>query len=107
MFTTFLPFAHKHTQTHTHTQTNTHTHTYIYIGIGSKVADCICLMSLDKLEAIPVDTHVWQIAKNYMPQLEDKKSLTDKLYIEIGDYYRELYGNIYIYTSKYSRRGWE
>ncbi|KAJ9086447.1 8-oxoguanine glycosylase ogg1 [Entomophthora muscae] len=31
-------------------------------GVGPKVADCVCLMSLDKSEAIPVDTHVFQIA---------------------------------------------
>ncbi|PVU96166.1 hypothetical protein BB559_002483 [Furculomyces boomerangus] len=31
-------------------------------GVGPKVADCICLMSLDKMNAIPVDTHVMQVA---------------------------------------------
>lgn len=31
-------------------------------GIGPKVADCIALFSLDQPDAIPVDTHVWQIA---------------------------------------------
>lgn len=35
-------------------------------GVGAKVADCVCLMSLDKNGAIPVDTHVWQIAKKHV-----------------------------------------
>ena len=32
-------------------------------GIGPKVADCILLMSLDKPDAIPVDTHMFQIGR--------------------------------------------
>ena len=27
-------------------------------GVGPKVADCICLMSLDKHDVVPIDTHV-------------------------------------------------
>ncbi|KAE8742455.1 hypothetical protein FOCC_FOCC012009 [Frankliniella occidentalis] len=61
-------------------------------GIGAKVADCICLMSLNHLEAIPVDTHVWQISCRYLPHLTKYKSVTDKVYNEIGDYFRDLYG---------------
>lgn len=34
-------------------------------GVGKKVADCVCLFSLDKLDAIPVDTHVRQIGEGY------------------------------------------
>lgn len=62
-------------------------------GVGAKVADCVCLMSLDKHDAVPVDTHVWQITtKHYLPQLTRTKSLTTKVYKEIGDHYRELFG---------------
>lgn len=62
-------------------------------GVGAKVADCVCLMSLDKTDALPVDTHVWQIAaRGYMPSLSKCKSLTDKLYNEIGDHFRTLWG---------------
>lgn len=58
-----------------------------------QVADCVCLFSLDKPGAIPVDTHVWQIAgRDYMPELKARKSLTDKIYKEIGEYFRELFG---------------
>lgn len=33
-----------------------------FSGVGPKVANCVCLMSLDKHDCVPVDTHVWQIA---------------------------------------------
>ena len=35
-------------------------------GVGEKVADCICLFALHKLEAFPVDTHIRQaLDKHY------------------------------------------
>ena len=50
------------------------------------MADCVCLMSLDKHEAVPVDTHLWQITtKHYMPNLVKTKSLTAKAYKQIGE----------------------
>ncbi|XP_078111422.1 N-glycosylase/DNA lyase [Sander vitreus] len=63
-------------------------------GVGTKVADCVCLMSLDKAEAVPIDTHVWQIAKrdyNYASG-NGQKSITAKLHRDIGDFFRKLWG---------------
>ena len=58
-----------------------------------QVADCVLLMSMDQASAVPVDTHMFQIAaKNYMPHLKKYKSVTDKVYLEIGDHFRNLYG---------------
>lgn len=51
-------------------------------------------MSFDHLQAIPVDTHVFQIAtKHYLPHLKNVKSVTNRVYNEIGDHFRNLYGN--------------
>lgn len=63
-------------------------------GIGAKVADCICLMSLGHMGAIPVDTHVYQIAaQHYMPELSATcKSMPVKVYAAIGQRFREVYG---------------
>lgn len=44
-----------------------------------QVAACICLFALDKHQAIPVDTHVWQLAvRYYTPHLKNK-SLTKQV----------------------------
>ena len=61
-------------------------------GVGPKVADCILLMSLDQPSSVPVDTHMFNIAKQYLPHLSKNKTVTDKVYMEIGDHFRGLYG---------------
>ncbi|KFW82121.1 N-glycosylase/DNA lyase, partial [Manacus vitellinus] len=61
-------------------------------GVGAKVADCVCLVSLDKAEAVPVDTHVWHIAQQRYGVAVGSKSLTPRAYQEIGDFFRGLWG---------------
>ena len=58
-------------------------------GVGAKVADCVCLMGLDKLEAVPVDTHVWQIAvRDYgFKSIFKGKTLSNKAYKQVGKLY--------------------
>ena len=61
-------------------------------GVGRKVADCVALFSLDQMEAIPVDTHVWHIAcREYDPSLSDVKSLTPTVYRRVGDLFQERF----------------
>lgn len=62
-------------------------------GIGSKVADCICLMALDKPEAVPIDAHIFKIAvQHYLPHLKGRKSLSQPVYTEIGNTFRSIFG---------------
>ncbi|ETL40279.1 hypothetical protein L916_08506 [Phytophthora nicotianae] len=61
----------------------------VFSGVGRKVADCVALFSLEKLEAIPVDTHVWQIACRELDStLSDRKSITPSVYRMVGDLFR-------------------
>eukprot|EP00978_Attheya_sp_CCMP212_P016045 scaffold41710_cov55-Attheya_sp.AAC.3 len=67
-----------------------------FVGIGRKVADCISLFSLDQTNAIPVDVHVWNMARrDFGPtisnQLCQAKSLTPTLYKMVGDLFRARY----------------
>ncbi|XP_051483928.1 N-glycosylase/DNA lyase isoform X2 [Apus apus] len=61
-------------------------------GVGAKVADCVCLMALDKAEAVPVDTHVWRIARQRYGAALGGRSLTPRAHQEIGDFFRGLWG---------------
>ncbi|PLB46030.1 DNA N-glycosylase [Aspergillus steynii IBT 23096] len=62
-------------------------------GVGPKVADCVCLMGLGWGEAVPVDTHVWQIAqRDYKFGKGSHKSLTKATYDAVGNHFRKLWG---------------
>lgn len=61
-------------------------------GVGPKVADCIALFGIGKLESVPIDTHILKIAEQYGFK-SPTQSLTLKSYKYIGDMFRKLYGH--------------
>jgi N-glycosylase/DNA lyase len=71
-------------------------------GIGAKIADCVALFSLDKTEAVPVDTHVWQLARElYFPDWPDRKSLTSSAYNTVANAFRERFGELAGYAQNF------
>ncbi|MBV9848262.1 MAG: hypothetical protein JO250_01105, partial [Armatimonadetes bacterium] len=61
-------------------------------GVGEKIADCVCLFSLDKDQAIPVDTHIRRIALRDYVDTPLSRSLTPAAYAQIGDILRARFG---------------
>ncbi|KAI0021515.1 DNA glycosylase [Xylariomycetidae sp. FL0641] len=62
-------------------------------GVGPKVADCVCLMGLGWGEAVPVDTHVWQIAqRDYKFGKTKSKTFSKAMYDSVGDHFRGIWG---------------
>ncbi|KAH3674544.1 hypothetical protein WICMUC_003221 [Wickerhamomyces mucosus] len=70
----------------------THSELLKFTGVGPKVADCICLMSMDKNEAIPVDTHVYQIAKRDYKLKMKGETVTKENYALIKKFFIEKWG---------------
>ena len=62
-------------------------------GVGAKIADCVCLFSLNKDEAVPVDTHVRQLAARlFLPDLQ-AKTITDLVYRRIIEAFGKRFGS--------------
>ncbi|KAL3914664.1 MAG: hypothetical protein SGILL_006010 [Bacillariaceae sp.] len=68
-----------------------------FCGVGPKVADCVALFSLRQDDAIPVDTHVWNIALRDYDSAEAElcsiQSLTPTTYQRVGDVFRQRFPN--------------
>ncbi len=72
-------------------------------GIGKKVADCILLFSLDKLDAVPLDRWVLRILEKYYSKEFQitTKSITDKTYDELHDKIIEHFGGYAGYAQQF------
>ncbi|ODQ79405.1 hypothetical protein BABINDRAFT_171637 [Babjeviella inositovora NRRL Y-12698] len=63
-----------------------------FTGVGPKVADCVALMALDKHGVVPVDTHVYQIAKRDYKFKGKGETVTPQINKAVGDFFRDLWG---------------
>jgi N-glycosylase/DNA lyase len=80
-------------------------------GVGEKVADCVCLFSLDKHEAVPIDVHIARVARRQFDQCESFESVTPRAYAAMSGCFRERYGEYagwaqqYFFYEEIDRRG--
>jgi len=79
-------------------------------GVGQKVADCVLLFSLDKLEAFPVDIWMKRTVTEFYPsyfehsfiqRVTNKNSITPREYITISSFGREYFGKYAGYAQEY------
>jgi N-glycosylase/DNA lyase len=79
-------------------------------GVGNKVADCVLLFSLEKLEAFPVDVWIRRIVgKHYSDRFDgsfisgisSKPSLSRMAYERIGSFARGYFGRYAGYAQEY------
>ena len=73
-------------------------------GIGNKVANCITLFALDKLDAFPVDVHIGRALTKWYdncPMPENSQSLSDGQYREIVRWAHCRFGKNAGYASQF------
>ncbi len=73
-------------------------------GIGNKIADCILLFSLDKLESFPIDRWTQRILQKYYPSVFDGihgKSLTEKKHNSLHEKIVEHFGPYAGYSQQF------
>jgi N-glycosylase/DNA lyase len=73
-------------------------------GIGNKIADCILLFSLEKLEAFPIDRWTQRILQKYYSKEFSglvEKSLTEKNYENIHEKILEYFGPYAGYSQQF------
>jgi N-glycosylase/DNA lyase len=79
-------------------------------GVGQKVADCVLLFSLEKLEAFPVDVWIKRAVtdfyashfdSSFINKVSGKGSITPKEYETINSFGREYFGRYAGYAQEY------
>jgi N-glycosylase/DNA lyase len=79
-------------------------------GVGQKVADCVLLFSLDKLEAFPVDIWIKRAILEFYPsyfehsfieRTSEKSSITPREYETISSFGRRYFGKYAGYAQEY------
>lgn len=79
-------------------------------GVGHKVADCVLLFSLDKLEAFPIDVWMKRIilryysahfGRNFVDKVKIKSSLTSREYGIVYDFGRRYFRDYLGYAQEY------
>ena len=79
-------------------------------GVGLKVADCVLLFSLNKMEAFPVDVWVKRVILNHyadkfpsdlVNKMRSHNSLTNGEYLKIGEFARNYFGAYAGYAQEY------
>jgi N-glycosylase/DNA lyase len=79
-------------------------------GVGPKVADCVLLFSLEKLEAFPVDVWIKRAVTNlyashfdssFVNRVSSKGSITQKEYAIINSFGRDYFGRYAGYAQEY------
>jgi N-glycosylase/DNA lyase len=81
-----------------------------FSGVGLKVADCVLLFSLEKMEAFPVDVWVKRVILNHyanqfpepaVKKMQSHTSLTNGEYEKIGAFARTYFGTYAGYAQEY------
>ncbi|PVX26831.1 MAG: 8-oxoguanine DNA glycosylase [Candidatus Bathyarchaeum sp.] len=79
-------------------------------GVGHKVADCVLLFSLEKLDAFPIDVWMKRAATrlyashfddSFIKRVTGKGSITSKEYATIAQFGREYFGTYAGYAQEY------
>ncbi|MCL2172663.1 MAG: 8-oxoguanine DNA glycosylase [Nitrososphaerota archaeon] len=85
-------------------------HLLEFLGVGLKVADCVLLFSLEKMEAFPVDIWIKRILLNHytdhlpydlVEHLKNHDSLSNGEYEKLGTFARNYFGPYAGYAQEY------